>query len=86
MLLFTDSRRTILLTSAVVEQQAHIHCDHLCVCVCAEMSSNLAATEDHVKRLQQENKRTSYLLTYLLMSGRGEVSCDRHSAEPSHLT
>ena len=82
MLLFTDSRRTILLTSAVVEQQAHIHCDHLC----AEMSSNLAATEDHVKRLQQENKRTSYLLTYLLMSGRGEVSCDRHSAEPSHLT
>jgi len=31
----------------------------LCVCVRAEMSSSLAATEELVKKLQLENKRMS---------------------------
>jgi len=37
------------------------------VCVCEEMSSNLTATEELVKRLQHENKRMYILLTYLLI-------------------
>jgi len=39
----------------------------VCVSVCSEMSSNLTATEELVKRLQQENKRAYILLTYLLI-------------------
>ena len=38
-----------------------VDCVSVCVCVYiyTEMSSNLAATEELVKRLQQENKRKS---------------------------
>ena len=50
-------------------------------CVCVELSSSLAASNELVRKLQHENKRTSptylltYLLTYLSMTLACVLSC-----------